>query len=241
MVDHNVFVHDNVTVSDSVSVTKGLYFELAKPVHCTHKQTDSNKIQLDFDNESYLLGFRINGIANKDDEINALKTAFKLINYLTLKTGHFLHFKKIVELVNGKPQLRQVESKKIILSESLDFTNSAFVRLISDDSKKSQSVAHLASGIKAVEMYSYDQAIREFFLVIENSRSQDERKYKALRHAVSHEQLDDPNVLNDVNQFGLRMKERRLDVTDPQNHEILKKEAHNLRTIATSYVLSLLK
>ena len=151
---------ENIRVSDSVSYSLGMYFELTEEVHCNHTCTDSEKIILHYNDSKprLMTGFIINYKSEKD-KINALRIASNIISYITLKTGRFVYFKTPREIVNGQIESVHAESKEIKLNEALDFTNSAFNNLISNDSKKSQSIAHFASGIKFIETHSYEQAI----------------------------------------------------------------------------------
>jgi len=235
-------LHENIQVSDSVSYSLGMYFELTEEMYCNHTCTSSEEIILHYDdNELGLVtGFTINCKSEKD-KVNALRIASNIISYITLKTGRFVYFKTPREVVNGQVEPVHAESKDIKLNEALDFTNSVFNNLISNDSKKSQSIAHFASGIKFIEAHSYEQAIREFFLVIENSGLPEENKYGPLRNAVSHEKLDKVRTIQGLSNFNIQINRGGyLDVTDPHIREILKIEAENLRRIADNYISSIL-
>ena len=239
----NVTVSDTVgNISDEVTTLVGMSFTLTEPVYCSQTWNDQAKIQWVYeDNEPKLIGFKIN-CKNETEMIDALRMASRVISYITLETGRFVYYTIHREVIGGHVQPAQAAHDKIILDTPLDPTNSSFNDLISKDSKENQKIFHFASGIKAFEAYSYAQAIRDFFLIIEYSGLSEEGKYKSLRNAVSHNKLNSPvDICNLEDHFGITMKDGEyLDVTNPNIQTILKNAAEQMRQLAQTHISDLL-
>ena len=236
-------LNENVEVSDSISISVGRFFEFSEPVWFPNNIINSSKIEIqrDSSDSNKISAFVIHTDGTEEQNIDAIKTALRIVNYLSLKTGLFIHHKHPKILVDGKiqPESRGTGIGTCLTNlHDLDFQNQNFVDLISNDSKNNQLMAHFAAGQRALDDNIYDQAIREFFIVIENNGSVEEAKYKPLRHAVSHDKLDDSIAVQNLNQdFGITMQVGSyLDITDPEVQGILKEEAKNLRQIAIQFV-----
>ena len=237
-------VNETVAIPEDVIGIIGIYFELADPVAVPGTFTNANDIELEFDsqNNNMLKAFTIKTKDTSDKEvIYALHRASRLTNYLTFKTGLFVYHKQGRRVINGVIETAYIGGgiDAIITSlNDLDLTNQNLYNLISNPSKENQQLSHFASGQKALDDKNYDEAIREFFLVIENSGITDETKYRPLRHAVSHERLDDPSTVSALNaNFNLNVRVGGyLDITDPQVEDVLRQEARKIRDIAWHHI-----
>ena len=237
-------VNETVVIPENVIAITGIYFELADPVAVPGTFTNANDIKLEFDsqNNNMLKAFTIKTKDTSDKEvIYALHRASRLTNYLTFKTGLFVHHKQGRKVINGKIETTPTDVGICFLLTTLndlDLTNKDLYNLISNSSKENLQLAHSASGQKALNGENYDEAIREFFLVIENSGITDEAKYKPLRDAVSHERLDNVSTVSTLNaNFNLNVRVGGyLDITDPQVEDVLRQEARKIRDIAWYHI-----
>jgi len=237
-------INETVQVSETVSASLGIYFELADPIAVPGTFTNANDIELEFDseNKNMLKAFTIKTKDTSNEEIiYAIHRASRFTNYLTFKTGLFVYHKQGRRVINRVIETTHVGfSIDAILTSlnDLDLTNQDLYNLISNSSKENQQLAHFASGQKALNDNNYDEAIREFFLVIENSGTTDETKYRPLRHAVSHERLDDESTVTNLNTtFNFNVSVGGyLDITDPQVDDILRQEARKIRDIAWHHI-----
>lgn len=231
-----------LNVSTSVSVSTGLYFELTESVFVPGKFTNSQNMELKFDtkNTQLLKSFTIKTSGTEEEEINALHTASRFTNYLTFKTGIFVYHKRGRKVIDGKVTDEKVGGVSTVITSlnDLDLTNSHLNNLISQKSKENLQLSHFSTGQKALNDNNYSEAIREFFLVIENTKTPEKIKYKPLRHAVSHEELSIEPTVRDLNSnFGLSWQVGdSLDPTDPRVDDFLRKEAKNLREIAWRHI-----
>ena len=240
-------VNETVVNSENVKGIIGIYFELVDPVAVPGTFTNANDIELEFDshNKNMLKAFTIKTKDTSEIEvIIAIHRASRLTNYLTFKTGLFVHHKQGRRVINGKIETTPISGgidTLITTLKDLDLTNHDLYNLITTSSKGNLQLAHFASGQKALNGENYDEAIREFFLVIENSGTSDETKYKPLRNAVSHEELY-PSTVSALNaNFNLNvLAGGHLDITDPQVDDILGQEAKKIRDIAWHYINGIL-
>jgi len=237
-------VNETIAIPEVAIAIMGIYFELTDPVAVPGTFTNANDIKLEFDSQhnNMLKAFTIKTKDTSDKEaIYALHRASRLTNYLTYKTGLFVYHKQGRRVINGVIESTYVGGgiDAIVTSlNNLDLTNQNLYNLISNPSKENQQLAHFASGQKASDDKNYDEAIREFFLVIENSGITDETKYKPLRDAVSHVRLDNTStVLNLNTNFNLNVSVGGyLDITDPQVDDILRIETRKIREIAWHHI-----
>jgi len=236
-------VNEPREIVETVNASLGIYFELTDPIAVPGTPTNASDIELEFDsvNTNMLKAFTIKTRDESEEEIiNALHRAARLTDYLTFKTGLFVYHKQGRKVVNG-----QIESTPIrggigmLLTtlRDLDLTDQTLNDLISNTSRETLQLAHCASGQRALNDENFNEAIREFFLVIENSGTPEVTKYRPLRNAVSHEILREPTVSNLNTNFGLNVSAGgSLDITDPVIEGLLRTEANKLREIAWCHI-----
>jgi len=238
--------NETVGILENVTASLGIYFELTEPIAVPGTFKNANDIALEFDskNTNLLKAFIIKTKDTSDKEIiYALHRASRLTNYLTFKTGLFVFHKQPRRVIDGKIEITPIQGISVFITSlhNLDMTNKDLYNLISNPSKENLQLAHFASGQKALNDKNYDEAIREFFQVIENSGTADKTRYEPLRHAVSHEILDRPTTVSNLNaNFNLNVEVgENLDFTDPLVEDFLRKEAKNIREIAWHYLSSI--
>jgi hypothetical protein len=116
-----------------------------------------------------------------------------------------------------------------------------------NDSKLSQELnlklAHAHNGHRALEKKDFPQAIREYYLVLEDTNFERKEMYKALRAAVSHHELTvDKTIKNLKLGFGITIAHGEfLDLNNPKIRKILDDEAGKLRDSVCSYLIGQLK
>jgi hypothetical protein len=221
-----VEVVENVPISDSVGAKKGVYYELADPVDIPGNKGNGGGIELRFDN------------ADKD----------KLL--LTLKTGKFVFHKRPREFVNGKiGQILNSIGQTTISNTlvNLNISDNAIQSRLNNDSLVNQQLAHFANGIKAFDDLNFNEAVKEFYQVIEDSTPSHLVKYRSLRNGLSHAELDSLTTINELQyHFGIVCKEnafstrtpksKYVDISDPEVQVIIEREANYLRTEVLKHI-----
>lgn len=92
-------------IRESVDVIQGLYFELTEPVGISGNMKNSGKIELDFDSNSLLKGFRIKVHNPNNDKIHkAYQQALRLTNIISFKTGMVVSHKRAKPIIDNQVQ-----------------------------------------------------------------------------------------------------------------------------------------
>jgi len=242
----------NIPVTDHISTSNALYFELTEPITIPQIKQNSSDIELifDTDDQSKLLAFRIKVLNfNPVDTAIAFQKAYRLTNFISWKYGAYIFHKRPRQSING--QIGSISFPvDVVLSAllNLDLQNTSLSNLINTSSKDNQRLAHLTNGQRALEDANFSEAIREFYQVIETEVEAEIRtantfpnvahliNYKYLRHGVNHVELRDPTtigILRSVFHLTLISNQHTsmeyLDPSDISNEKILEKEAINLR------------
>jgi hypothetical protein len=244
-----VGIVENIAISDSVSATKGVYFELTEPVIIPGLKVDGGDIKLVFDdtNIEKLIGFRIWVSGNLQDNIRAYQKDERLTNLLTQKTGRFIFHKRPREFASDRigQELKSIVRTPINNTlVNLNISDSAIESLLDSDSFVNQQLAHFSNAIKALEAANFGEAIKEFHQVVENNNTPSHlANYKYLRDGLSHNQLDRPNTINHIqNDFGITLvqdpttKMMYINTSDPAVQVILEKEANYLLTEVWKFI-----
>jgi hypothetical protein len=245
---------EDIPISDSVNIVKGLYFELTGPVNIPGIKKTVNDLELCFDNSNgdELKAFIIK-VSGSDiqDNTAAYKRAYRFTNFLTLKTGKFVFHKRPKEIVNGRiGQIAKSTGSDTVTNNliNLDITNSALESLLNDESRLNQQLSHFSNGSKALEGSNFTEAIKEFYQVIEYDTASPSylSKYKFLRDGLSHSELTNSDTINELSNFGitcienpsstLSPKGKYVDIGDPNVQIILEREAKYLRDEVLSYL-----
>jgi hypothetical protein len=155
---------ENVTISDSLSATKGVYFELTEPVIIPGLKGDSDDIKLVFDDtdKDKLIAFRIWVSGNLQDNIHAFQKADRLTRLLTLKTGRFVFHKRPREFASNRigQELKSIVKTPINNTlVNLNICDGAIESLLDNDSFVNQKLAHFSNGIKALEAANFGEAV----------------------------------------------------------------------------------
>lgn len=242
-----------ISITDSVSATKNIYFKLTDPVDIPGLKVNGDDIELVFDttNKDKLIAFRILVLGpDLQDNIFAYQKAYRLTNLLTLKTGKFIFHERPVgfasnEIGQEAKSIGQPPIKNTLVN--LDITDPSLQSKLDNDSRINLQLAHFSNGIKAFEAANFGEAIKEFYQVIEYDTPQHLEKYKSLRHGLSHAELSNPNTISDINNdFGIicienpsstcSPKGKYVNISDPKVQVILQREANYLHTEIYGYL-----
>jgi len=209
-------IEENIPISDSVSMVKGVYFELTDPVDIPGLKENGNDIELHFDTieKNKLMAFVI-WVSGSDlqDNTVAYEKAYRLTNLLTLKTGKFVFHKRPREFVNDTigqvlKSIGQTCIKNSLVN--LIISDSAIQSLLDNDSLLNQQLAHFCNGIKAFDELNFSEAVKEFhqfrIICVENPSSTSTPKMKYV------------------------------DISDPEVQAIVEREAKYLRTEAFKHI-----
>ena len=124
--------------------------------------------------------------------------------------------------------------------------------LLVENSNLNHQLAHFSNGCKAIEALNYIEALKEFFLVVEKEMEDESNKhmnmseFKALRHGLSHLEINDTPTIKVLEKIGINCKEYELstrdpkgkyvDIADPLNVEVFDRESRNFRAKLIPYV-----
>ena len=230
-------VNETVNISESVSVAAIYDFELKEKVFIGGKFINTDTIELiqDESDPQYLKGFRISvSPLNDENSRKAYEIANRITNYLSTITGLIIEHKRpIIRQYKGQKTTNTISiTVDAILAKVQDLDLSKISKFINTDTRVHQHTYQLKKGHEAFLNNDFAQAIRWFFMIIENDGSLESEKYRPLRNVVSHEELDKPSTINGVGIFGINMnKGDHLNFNDPKIQTILKQEANNLYNI----------
>jgi hypothetical protein len=231
------------TPIDNPRETSIVEFEFNNKLYTDVKIINSNEIKMIWDKaeKNALKGFKITVQKSTNKKLVKVleQTAPRLTNILSsIITGAEISYKeppKITIIRNGNrsqmvpPASLSSRYLKPISLERIDL--SKLSSLLTKYSKLYMQLGHAHNGNRAFFDKDYPQAIREYFLVFEYSRRPEAKKYKNLRHAVSHAKIGSPTAINDLrNNFGIKMKPgKELDVNNPRVMAILYKHTREFR------------
>ena len=235
-------VESHILVTDRISTQLELYFELVNPVAIPQNSKNSDEITLCVDDKSMLQSFKIKSGQEDKDIISTIHKANRFVNYLSFKTGLYISHKqprKVIEGILTTEPHGGFTMDAILTSLSvLDLTDPNLDTFLSNTSIDNLGLAHFASGQRALDEQNYPEAIREFYLTIEDSGIPEEDKYKKIRNAVSHYKIKGEETIRIVGEvFGITVNNGdSLDVTDPKINGILETESKKLREICWHHV-----
>jgi hypothetical protein len=236
-----------VSIRESLSATKNIYFKLTDPVSIPGLKIAGDDIQLIFDetDKDRLIAFRI-FIPGPDlqDNIFAYQKAYRLTNFLTLKSGKYVFHERPREFASNKvgQELKSIGKRPISNTlVNLNISDTNIQALIGKDSLINQQLSHFSNGLKAFEAANFGEAVKEFHQVIEDNTPAHLKNYKYLRHGLSHYRLNDPPTSAHLkNDFGITCVSTAsgdyVDIGNPEVQVILEKEANYLRTEVFNYI-----
>jgi len=243
---HNAvqIVESHIPVTDSISVSGTLYFELYDKYFVGGKIIDASPIKLliDKDDSKYLTGFEIYVSDFKENtikDVNEMATRF--VNYLSLFQNQPVRHKRPrirKFLSDGKTQNSISFDVGAVLVKVFDLDLNKSMPLLMKDSKLNQKLAHAQEGIKALTDNDFAKAISEFWIVMEDENLAMPKNYTNLRHAVNHKQINGTDAIDDLrDNFRINMKKGDyLNINDPAIQNILEKEARDMHKLVCTYL-----
>jgi hypothetical protein len=241
--------------NSSKGETSILLFEFDE-VYLRATITDYENIRFIYNeaNKSIVKGFEITIKDSTVEKIEYTKEqiALPLIDFLSTIAVSPITYKppKIRKIRNG--QIFHVVSKSFIakysisngIDNNIDVSKSKMLSLLlANDSKMVRELkaklAHAHKGNRAFSNGDYSQAIREYYLILENTDFQRKQIYKSLRDAVSHHELDVSKTIEKLKFcFGITIaKGEFLNVNNPEIKKILREEAGRLRESVWFYLI----
>jgi hypothetical protein len=209
------------------------------------------------ENKSVVKGFEITINDSTDQKIEDAKkqVALPLIDFLSAIAAYPITYKppQIRKLRNGQTYYVVGKSftARYSISDGVDYNIDASkvlsLLLANGVSKMSRELklklGHAHKGHRAFSNGDYPQAIREYYLILENTDFARKQIYQSLRDAVSHHELDRPKTLEKLKScFNITLEKGEfLDVNNPEINNILREEAGRLRTYVWSYFIKQVK
>lgn len=253
-------VNERIDVKETVVATTTSYFELLEPLSIPGIKTNSPNIEIVMSEGSSdsIKGFRVKMKDYDEDEIDSsYQEIRRLTNLLSIKTGRYIdHKRPEISIQKGEKTTHTIHftvDAVIVKPVDLDLNSSSLLSILEDsDPLLTQQMADLVSGIKSFDDKNYKDAIKNFWLTLENENHQLQKNYKSLRNGLSHTEINDSDVINDLkNDFGLILKTKTDSIKTPKgvyidgnnstNREIIKLEAKELREKAMNIIESKLQ
>ena len=244
-------VIETIGISEGSITSTGLFFGLTEEIEIPGEWKNSDEIKFipSNDDEKKIRGIEVIIIDLNEQKIeDAYHKVRRILNYIGRNLGRYIDHSRPEEFVlkDGKSTRTVSCTPDVIIVEKFDFNlnDSKIQALINDDDPiLNQQISDLMNGIKAYDDRNYGDAIRNFWIAIENETLSLNKNYKHLRNGLSHSKINHDAVkLSLENDFNLRLKpiidskETKqgfyIDRNDPVNRNILKKEATILRDIA---------
>jgi len=241
-------VNETVQHTENSVINANLFFGLREPVTVPGNIVNSSDIEIicSQKNSNSIIGFTVKILdLNQDKLEKAYDEVRRLTNFLSIKTGQPIdHNRPEITYLKGKSTTSSKSFSSdalLIKSFDLDLTDSKITNIINDNNPiLTQQIADAISGIKAYDDKNYKDAIRNFWMSIENENLQLPKNYKSLRHGLSHTEITSAKVENDLtNDFKLVLKTKTnsthspqgiyIDLNNSKNREILREEATFLK------------
>ena len=225
-----------IFTNDDVSTYVSMNFELYSKVKIGTNHNQIKNVELFHDKQDPQLidAFTIR-LPNTSEEgvSKAYMLAGRFVNYLSAMTGTVVEHKRPLTLPSktqmSLPSMLIVPTQRHGLPDDLES---------SQVEQTAQILSRFKEGYKALCDNNFAEAIKCYYLIIENDGSSSSTKYKSLRHGVSHDIICSHDTLRDLKQtFGLDVfPSGSLNLDDPKVQEILYTEAHKLHNIAQNKV-----
>ncbi len=228
-------VNNNIEIIDRVNCKIGLRFDLTDPVAISNILEKDSKFKLILGkNHETLIAFaiEINDFTTKQIT-NAFQQANRFTNFLSFQTKMYVFHKRPYKIKDGK-RIKEISPplpvpKKI----NLNMNDETLIKLLENDSIDNQQLAHLAGGLRALEDKVFSTAITELYQVIENKDEECYKKYKCIRHGLSHLTLDDKKTIECLKKLCIPLLDvhpdkKSVDRTSPECQAKLEEHAKTL-------------
>ena len=242
-------------MSDEHTDSTTLYFGLTEEIENFGMCENTNEIKFIFSNSEpkKIKGIKIIITDDNEQEIEkAYRKTRRILNYIGLELGRYIDHKRPEKSVKkGKKQRRQKNftvGAILVRSFDLDLNGSKIKKLIDNDNPiLNRQTSYLMNGIKAYDDKNFSDAIKNFWLAIENEKHSLKLNYKDLRDVLSHSEINNEQAISRLKKnFGLRFNEKKnytkdekgwyIDTNDPVNQNIIKEHARILKSKATCII-----
>ena len=143
---------------------------------------------------------------------------------------------KIEKQVGNKPQTTDTPEVRDFDLDALKMTS-----LLSGRSPLNKRIAGYQSGMTALKDNDLERSCTGYYQVIENSRLKEEKEFKPLRHACSHQRIDGKHTAEAIRSFSIKCKRHEsVNFTNPDNWLQLHIHTHRLKKVADSYIQRIL-
>jgi hypothetical protein len=212
-------VNEGINMSESVSATLSLTFELYDPLYIGGTITNTGEIMFtqDTSDPKYITGFVITVVNPSKKKVNsAIRLGNRTVNYLSAKTGVAVRSKRPKVEKQAGTTVQPTNTPK---ERDFDLDASKLPSLFSGNPLLNKKVANYQSGMTALEDNDPEKAVPKFHQVIEKSGLKDADYYQPFRDACSHHVLDNGNAVNAlIHRFGIKCRiHEPVDFTDPDN------------------------
>lgn len=232
---------DNVTrmvifTNDDVSTFVSMNFELRTKVmiHADRNQIKNVELFHDEQDPQFIESFAIRLPNTSEVEVNkAYMLASRFVNYLSVMTGDVVEHKRPLTLSSktktSPSSLLLVPVQKHGLPDDLESLQVE---------QTAQILHRFKEGYKALRDNDFAEAIKCYYLIIENDQLSSSTKYKSLRNGVSHDTIRGHDTLHDLKHvYGLSVPAGgSLNLDDPKVQAVLHAEAHKLHEIVKKKV-----
>lgn len=218
-------LYDNVQIGGNITNSQNLEF-VADPEHPgTIKQF---LIKLDS--------------PTSDDEKKALEKASEITNYLSVKVNRTVKHKLplIRRIMNDKMTNTISYRVDTVLHKNFDLdANYLESKLLNKTSDLNKRLQLYNRGLGEFENNNFTGSIQSFHQCIEGTQLTEEEQFRPLRHAVSHQRIDDTRVIEELTKIGIKItKNESLNENDPDNQNILSSKACILKQVVFKYLES---
>jgi hypothetical protein len=240
--------------SQSAAKQYEVSYSLPEEFHC-EKYENSSSIVFDTepsDKKGYKIkGFTITVTAENEEEIleKANTQAERLVQIMSFKSlGHVKYSYEGYHQKTSAGTARTVRKKftgvyhiQPMIDELNLKSNQAISSIMQNDEETNMQLYHFRLAIGAEENRQYANMYRELFQVIEKETGlQNYQKYKALRHAISHQRPVDRAENAVITHFGAGRynftPNHEFDHNSKKNREHLKEDAGDLKQAVIKYL-----
>lgn len=236
--DHFRGTSDELNINDNaMRIDVELSFKLVEPIEVCGEIQESKNIRIvrSKENEKIICEFRVKIYDyNEKKSEDAIQQIKRLLNWMSWKMGRKIdHRREIIVIRNDEHE--KLQEKVLPAAEfNLDLNSTEMASILkNEDQKLTQKLAVGANGIKSYEERNYTNAIRDFYLVIQESKGKLDEKHRALRNGLSHFTVSRDNIEALEKCFGLKLggnleTHKYIDMNDYSNIEILNNQARDL-------------
>ena len=199
-------------------------------------------------NRRYIESFTIHlvGMDELETRARADDVAKALVDKIILRTKQFTEhrFNRSSKITpKGTVMTNTITSKVdaivVLPPPKLDLTDLSLESLTEQDENSDfeQRLLSLKEGLKVLLDNRYEEAVKQFYMVLEGRLPRDAHKFTSLRDALSHKELKRETIEN-IQKYNWQIDtpDSKFDRASRKNRDVLRKAAHELKDIAAKYL-----